>query len=294
MNRNTITLNLQTLMEHITDNPHIYVSGDFAIMTSINSAIDTKIIDMVRTPQYVQLGRIVLITSGTATFSINLIDYELRKDDVLVIPQHNYISIPAVSKDFNGALISFENISAEIEHCLHLRLETEDFKRLQGYMDLIWATTRRPHSVRSLNHLQTALLYDLQQLDAQQKKNNPTTKTRNEDLFRAFLDAHQSKNLPRSVKAYADYLCVSPNHLSAVVQKASGRTVMNWLNQHCILRAKVMLLHTDKPIYAIAEDLGFQSATFFSRFFHRETGITPSGFRNSNVESCMRLRRFTE
>lgn len=94
-----------------------------------------------------------------------------------------------------------------------------------------------------------------------------------------FWPAHQCENLPRSVKSYADYLCVSPNHLSAVVQKESSLSVMSWLNAHCILKAKVTLLHTDKPMYTIAEKLGFQSATFFSIFFHRETGVTPSILR---------------
>ena len=274
----TMPLNLSILIEHVKGNPNICVSGNFAIMRSLNSAIDTRIMDMVRTPQYVMLGRIVLITSGIATFEINLRGYELKKGDVLVIPQHNYISIPMVSDDFDGVIISFENSSVEIKKCIHLCPTHEDYERLHAYVDLLWITIQCPQRVESLSHLQTALLYDIQQIDVQRQKTNPKVRSRSEELFQRFLDAHQSENLPRSVKSYAEYLCVSPNYLSAVVQKESGRSVMSWLNAHCILRAKVMLLHTDKPMYIIAEELGFQSATFFSRFFHRETGVTPSNF----------------
>lgn len=279
----TMQINPSALVEHIKGNPHIYVSGNFAIMKSLNSAIDTRIMDMVRTPQYVMLGRIVLISAGTATFEINLIGYELKQGDVLVIPQHNYISIPVVSDDFDGVIISFENSSVEIEKCIHLSLAIENFERLQAYTDLLWITTQRPHSIKSLSHLQTALLCDIQQMESQRQKSNPLVRSRSAELFQRFLDAHQRENLPRSVKSYAEYLCVSPNHLSAVVQKENGRSVMSWLNAHCILRAKVMLLHTDKPMYIIAEELGFQSATFFSRFFHRETGVTPSDFRKKQA-----------
>ena len=275
----TMQINPSELVEHIKGNPHIYVSGNFAIMKSLNSAIGTRIMDMVQTPQYVMLGRTVLISAGTATFEINLIGYELKQGDVLVIPQHNYISIPVVSDDFDGVIISFENSSVEIEKCIHLSPAIEDFERLQAYTDLLWITTQRPHSIKSLSHLQTALLYDIQQMESQRLKSNPIVRSRSAELFQRFLDAHQSENLPRSIKSYAEYLCVSPNHLSAVVQKESGRSVMSWLNAHCILRAKVMLIHTDKPMYIIAEELGFQRATFFSRFFHRETGVTPSVFR---------------
>ena len=188
-----------------------------------------------------------------------------------------------MSDDFDGAIISFENSSVDIEKCIHLRLAIKDFERLHTYVDLLWITTQRPYSIKSLSYLQAALLCDIQQMEAQRQKTNPIIRSRSEELFQRFLDAHQCENLPRSVKSYADYLCVSPNHLSAVVQKESGRSVMSWLNAHCILKAKVMLLHTDKPMYIIAEELGFQSATFFSRFFHRETGVTPSNFRKSQA-----------
>ena len=93
----------------------------------------------------------------------------------------------------------------------------------------------------------------------------------------------RSWQLPRTVKAYADFLYVSPNHLSAIVRKESGRSVMDWLNAHCILRAQVLLRHSDLSVYEVAEQLGFQSATFFSRFFRRETGQTPSAYR---LASC--------
>lgn len=276
-------INTSTLMEYVMGNPHIYISGNFVIMRRLNTAIDTRIMDMVRTPQYVMLGRIVLITAGTATFEINLIGYDLKKGDVLVIPQHNYISISEVSEDFDGFIISFENASVEIEKCIHLRPAIEDFERLHAYADLLWITTQRPHSFKSLSYLQAALLCDIQQMNIQWQKTNPIVRSRSEELFQRFLEAHQRENMPRSVKSFAEYLCVSPNHLSSVVQKESGRSVMSWLNAHCILRAKVMLLHTDKPMYIIAEELGFRSATFFSRFFHRETGVTPSKFRKEQA-----------
>lgn len=284
MNRKISSLNPRELAKHIKWNPNIYISENLAIIRGLNMIIGTKIMDMVRTPQYVELGRIVMITAGSATFSINLIEYELKDGDVLVIPQHNYISIPRVSKTFDGTIISFDNNTVKIDKCIHLQLRKEDFERLNDYVELLWKSVKGFQNPKIINHLQTAMLYDLQQLDVSQQKNNTTRLSRGEELFQRFLNVHQSENLQRSVKAYAEYLCVSPNHLSAVVKKVSGRSVMNWLNAHCILRAKVMLLHTNNPIYEIAEELGFQSATFFSRFFHRETGMTPTEFRTYKVE----------
>ncbi|MFP5510973.1 MAG: helix-turn-helix domain-containing protein [Alphaproteobacteria bacterium] len=37
-----------------------------------------------------------------------------------------------------------------------------------------------------------------------------------------------------------------------------------------------------RPIYLIAEGLGFAEATNFAKFFRRETGLTPAAFRAEN------------
>ena len=279
MSNERTRLHPSELIRYAENNRNLYVSGDFAIMRSLHSLMNTPVMEMVRTPQYVELGRIVTVTAGTASFSINLVPYELQSGDILVIPQHNYISIPAVSEDFDGEVISFSHSPIEFERCAYLRPQPEDFSRICRYADLLWEVVHRPYDNRTVNHLQTALLSDIKYLHIKQGAAVTTKSTRSEQLFRHFLEVLGSERLPRTVTAYADCLCVTPNYLSAVVRKESGRSVMDWLNAHCILRAQVLLRHTEQPIYDIAERLGFQSATFFSRFFRRETGITPKAYR---------------
>lgn len=260
-----------------------FVSGDFAIMRNIHSVLDTPLIEMVRTPQYVELGRVVVITGGCATYSINLIDYETKKGDILVIPQHNYISITAMSDDFDGEIVSFSHNPISIGSCMHLRPESSDFIRIRHFIQLLWEVANQSYNSDSISHLQSALLCDLQQMQTQQVKACQEQPSRSQELFYRFLEAHRREQLPRTVKAYADYLCISPNHLSAVVKKVSGKSVMDWINAHCILRAQVLLRNSDLPIYEIAERLEFKSATLFSRFFFRETGQTPKQYRKGNT-----------
>lgn len=275
------------LVKHTAGNPHVYYSGEFAMIRSLNSIRDTVILDMVRTPQLVEFGRVVLITGGTATFCINLLPYKLQRGDVLIIPQNNYISISDVTDDFDGEVISFNRIEVMMEKCAYIQPAKEDFMRIRHYVNLIWEIVQQPYDDYTLRCMQNALISDLRHLGTLHDKADTHKPTRSRLLFQKFLDIHGSISLPRSVKACADYLCVSPNHLSAIVQKESGRTVMDWLNAYCILRAQVMLRHTDTPVYEIAEQLGFQSATFFSRFFRRETGQTPSEYRNGKQALTM-------
>ena len=48
-----------------------------------------------------------------------------------------------------------------------------------------------------------------------------------------------------------------------------------------ILRAKEMLLYTDKSIKEISFEMGFQSIYYFSRVFKNKLGISPSEIRKS-------------
>ena len=46
-------------------------------------------------------------------------------------------------------------------------------------------------------------------------------------------------------------------------------------------RAKIALAETDTSIARVADALGYDDDTYFSRLFRREVGITPSDFRRS-------------
>ena len=280
MSTKTSLLRPSFLLQQTGMSSEVYVSEDIAILHSLEPLKHISSVDMLHTPQYVELGRIVLVTSGTATYKINLLPYETQAGDVLVIPQHNYISISSLSVDYNGKMLSFGRLPIDFEKCARLRLQEDDFQRMQHYVDLLWEIVHRPYDRQAVEHLETALLYDLKLLHAHQSSDNSAKLSRGQRILQQFLDALGRKDpLPRNIKAYADHLCITPNHLSAVIREQSGRSVMDWLNAHCILRAQVLLRHTNLSIYEIADSLGFQSATFFTRFFHRETGVTPKEYR---------------
>ena len=83
-----------------------------------------------------------------------------------------------------------------------------------------------------------------------------------------------------SIAFYADRLCLTPNYLGAVIREASGQTVMQWIHRYIIQQAKLQLKYSDQPIWQIAESLNFPNPSFFSKFFKRETGMTPAEYRN--------------
>lgn len=71
----------------------------------------------------------------------------------------------------------------------------------------------------------------------------------------------------RSITFYADRLFLTPRYLSTLVRQASGRTVMDWVNEAVMQEAKLMLRHTDKLVYQIADELNFPNASFLQQVF---------------------------
>ena len=82
--------------------------------------------------------------------------------------------------------------------------------------------------------------------------------------------------------AYAAALGCTEKSLTRAALEATGQSAKSVVMARIALEAKRLLVHTDRPIYLIAEGLGFEEATNFGKFFRRETGVTPIGFRQQH------------
>ncbi|WP_201753938.1 AraC family transcriptional regulator [Micromonospora rubida] len=85
--------------------------------------------------------------------------------------------------------------------------------------------------------------------------------------------------LGEPTQAYARRLGVSVRHLNETVPRATGATPAQLIRRARVLEAKRLLAQTDLTVARIAARLGFADAPYFCRFFRREVGDTPGGFR---------------
>lgn len=83
----------------------------------------------------------------------------------------------------------------------------------------------------------------------------------------------------REVGDYASILHISAGHLSEVVKSQSGKPAIKHIHDRVIMEARRLLFHTEGSLKEIAFDLGFADASYFNRFFKRETGSTPADYR---------------
>jgi AraC family transcriptional activator of pobA len=88
-----------------------------------------------------------------------------------------------------------------------------------------------------------------------------------------------------SVKHYAGLLSITQNHLSETVKDITGRTPLDLINEKMILEIKRMLLHSELNISEIAYHLNFEDQSYFSKYFKKNTGLTPIEFRTQSIKS---------
>nr|WP_315220483.1 helix-turn-helix domain-containing protein [uncultured Duganella sp.] len=81
------------------------------------------------------------------------------------------------------------------------------------------------------------------------------------------------------VADYADQLGYTEKSLARAVTAVRGTTAKAFIAARINLEAKRLLVHTDLAVAGIADKLGFDEATNFSKFFKREVGCAPAEFR---------------
>jgi AraC-like DNA-binding protein len=94
-------------------------------------------------------------------------------------------------------------------------------------------------------------------------------------------DSLIEKGLPQ-VSVFASGLNLSPNYLSDLLQKFTGKTTLEHIHLEIVDRAKSMLWGTDASISEIAYQLGFEHPSHFTKLFKTKTGMAPSDFRGLN------------
>lgn len=84
----------------------------------------------------------------------------------------------------------------------------------------------------------------------------------------------------KKIKAYADELGISQNHLNDVVKHHTGKSAGQLIKDQIIVQAMMCLKQSDKSVSEIAYLLNFEDPSYFTRFFKSKTGITPKGIRS--------------
>ncbi len=92
---------------------------------------------------------------------------------------------------------------------------------------------------------------------------------------------HQNYRRPISRWEIADAVGVSEDYLSRVFHRELNISPWDYLNRYRVLQSKQLLLSTTETVGSIARQVGFKDQAYFSRVFHKVTGMSPQAFRET-------------
>lgn len=110
-----------------------------------------------------------------------------------------------------------------------------------------------------------------------QKEQTPGARDALVQRFRALAEQHFREH--RGLPFYADALGVTPDHLSRSCRNATRQSALQLLHERLMLEARRLLAYTPMSILEVAAAIGYQDPAYFSKFFTRATGHSPSQYR---------------
>lgn len=101
--------------------------------------------------------------------------------------------------------------------------------------------------------------------------------------FNLLVEGHFKSE--HSVSFYAQQLYKSPKTLSNLFALFNQKPPSQIIQERITMEAKRLLCYTDQSIKHITFELGFEDVPYFSNFFKKNAGISPSDFRNLSGKS---------
>jgi two-component system response regulator YesN len=86
-------------------------------------------------------------------------------------------------------------------------------------------------------------------------------------------------NKTLSIPVISAHIYLSPTYLCAFFKKSTGKTINEFITETRITKAKELLKDVQIKLYEIATAVGFTDVNYFSTLFKRNTGCTPTEFR---------------
>lgn len=243
---------------------------------------------------------IVIITScveGDFSHSIDFVSYPLLAGCVYFIApgQAHAWNVKSYNGEYQGYLVTFNEEfilkgDKDLERQLlklfdpldsepYLEYEVAQFHESFPTMKILDDEYKKKRSdYFLLRSLLETLIYYMSSLKGQ-RVHKPNMGCQRLIDARKYIEEHYKEE--RSVEFYARKMELSAKRLNEVFKEFLGETVTQTLHRRLLLEAKRELVSKNKTIQTISDELGFENASYFARFFKKHEGVSPTAFLNN-------------
>lgn len=242
---------------------------------------------------------ILFCLEGELRLTIDEREITVRKHDALFVNSNSLVEIGSVSPDVSCKLcainshLAFSLINKSLVNAILqlqsnpiIALTPDEITLLVKYYELADFKMTNPDfngSREAIHNILKSFSIDLLSFINRHNNSASNILRQGDKLYRKFLylvtsnvDGH------RSVKSYADELCVSPKYLTSVCRQHNGKTASDIITQSLVARIKQMLLYSSLSVKEIASELNFDNLSFFGKFVKKHLGHSPVNYRKIN------------
>lgn len=238
-----------------------------------------------------------ICTEGYMKASINLLDYEIRPNDLIILLPGTIIQFRERTEKvclcfagFSSTCVGRINMIQSVGDAYPKLMEQPVVplsEEVCSYLKDYFAILSRASCSETFEmdpemadiSLQS-ILTSVRLIYRRYPEANSTSNRKKEICRQLIQSITEHYKNERRAQFYADNLGISLQHLSTTVKQVTGKNVLDIIAYIIIMDAKAKLKSTNMTIQEIAYSLNFPSASFFGKYFRRYVGMTPLEFRN--------------
>ncbi|MDD6211274.1 MAG: helix-turn-helix domain-containing protein [Bacteroidales bacterium] len=241
---------------------------------------------------------VMCCTKGHMRVRLNLMEYELKANGVLIAIPNSIGECLEISSDFQVAVLAISGNSLPAEsnpagsiqalkfltQQALLHLSDEELEEFLSIYNLMRRKIQQPNYAFTREalkgYMQVLFCNGYNTMVTHGKAEKSAAGNRQQMLFDTFLEQVQKHyTRQRSISYYANALCITPKYLSQAVYKVSGRYAGEWIKDYVILEAKALLKSKKYTVQQVSDLLDFANVSFFGKYFKAAVGCSPRKYQ---------------
>ena len=259
-----------------------------------------RIVVQEKAPFIINDHRMGLITRGEAKTTLNLVERHLKAGSMVYLAPGSIINPVSFSDDFKiSGIALFSDFTMPFasdkmpsafngQMCdMVLPTADEDIIIVKHIMDALWHLVHQDNYPRPVaSSLVAALMNLYNDIYKRSTEHHAKAITREQTIFDRFIQlVNQHCKEQHQLAYYASRICLTERYLGTVIRQTSGVTAKEWIDRALITLIKIELIHTDKAVASISDELHFPNPSFFCKYFRRITGVTPGEYRSGRQKT---------
>lgn len=233
---------------------------------------------------------LILFEKGTGEHTIDFRNYKITDHQVHILfpKQVHSWKIQNSSKAYQLMIDKayFEKLSLHFRHSFAyyqqnpvISLSSKAFDLLRYEFKAIQEELQDHHGLSELIQSRTAVIASILSKEVEKNTHDESRNLYGSRLIQLHELIDRYFNEEKTIAFYAHELHISTSQLSKICRKYLLASPVQLIHQRRILEAKRLLKSTDLSIKEIAFKLGFVDAPYFTNFFKKQTGMSPTDFR---------------